>query len=88
VLVETGGRNASILSSITKDAVLTYLPTSNTIRYVDRRKRNNTEAELQYLYDDRCCQGAQDVTQGWMVDTFPGVRRRPYGDSFHMTQVH
>ncbi|CAB1096225.1 unnamed protein product [Ectocarpus sp. CCAP 1310/34] len=33
-------------------------------RYADRRRRNRTLLALEWLYDDLCCRGADDVTKG------------------------
>lgn len=61
-------------------------------RYADRRKLNSTLEEFAHVFDDNCCDGgdasggARDA-DGWMDGAFPGVRRTPLADPFHLGQV-
>ncbi|CAM9721690.1 unnamed protein product, partial [Pylaiella littoralis] len=54
--------------------------------YRDRRARQGTVFELQWIFDDRCCRGAKDPTKYFGTRIFPSVQRAPLADAFHSIQ--
>lgn len=56
-------------------------------RYRARRERHHTLHDLQYIYDDRCCQNRGDRRQHFTIGIFPSVTQAPFADAFHLIQV-
>ena len=56
-------------------------------KFAARLARLGTLNDLQWWYDDRCCQHNNDVTDHPVVRIFKMITRAPHRDNFHVVQL-
>ena len=52
-----------------------------------RLQRLETLEDVEKVFADTCCEGMADPSKHMVVDLFPNVKRAPYADLFHKTQI-